>query len=183
VLKTLIQKARDAIRTAGRKPAEQPRVGYEEQVRLLLESYAAQLQGEDPDPPPGVWIFRGQVDHELYLQAIMTVLAEAEGEAARRAYEAASASEDWSCSCRCRAHYKHACPLCLHVEGCQQHSDADLAVLRPDFLRDPEQVARALHDERNAQLGGGMAWDSLDEDIRAALLEAARVVVCARMPK
>ncbi len=101
-------------------------------MKELLEEYADQMQaGEESPTARGPWIFRRQVEHELFLQTAMSIVDEARM-AGRR--EGAAAVDDFGgddCACRCRDHGRAGCPTCLNVNLCPVHGDDDPARISP----------------------------------------------------
>lgn len=117
-------------RARGSEPEREPEL--EEQVRLLLDEYAARLR-EREDSPPKVWIFSAGVDHEAFERAFLQLFSEARqrgrADLARELAEEAEPADE--CSCRCRAHGRLACPACLAVERCQVHEQEDPRTVSP----------------------------------------------------
>ena len=151
-------------------------------LQEILDAYAADLQGElEKEPPaPGMWIFRRGVDHETPLRAVLALLEKTRAEGRREGAKAIAEQMDYQCACRCLKHRKSACPHCLDVYGCPVHSEVDPSVLRPEFLKDPKKVARALYLE----LAFHERWPLdgfADEEKKAAWVEAVRKIVTVRM--
>lgn len=101
-----------------------------EAARALLSAYAERLR--EPPGNPALWIFTPNVDHELYAQALVILMEDAERRG-RESYAAELASEldPDECGCRCRLHGHARCPRCLRVEACAVHADPDPADVLP----------------------------------------------------
>ncbi len=154
-----------------------------DRLKAILDAYVDRLRGDMDrgSPAPGMWIFRKGIDHEAPLRAVEVLLAEARETGRREGAAALAEQMDYQCACRCRAHWKAACPKCLDVFGCPVHSEVDPSVLRPEFLKDPEAVARAIWDEYEARCEKGALWSELDGESRALYVESVRRVVTVRL--
>jgi hypothetical protein len=151
----------------------------EERVRGLLEEYSARVtEDADRSTATGAWIFRSGVSHADYVRTIVGMLSEAHV----RGFTAGvvEGTRDWSCVCRCLKHAKHGCPRCLNVYGCPVHAEVAPEALRVEVLNDPEQLARELFETTHVLKGKLVRWEDVNEDIRLAMIESARRVVCLR---
>lgn len=152
-----------------------------DRIKEILDDYAAELRGElnRGSPAPGMWIFRRNIDHEAPFKAIVALLKEARIEGRKEGAAAIAEQMDYQCACRCQKHRKSACPFCLNVYGCPVHSEVDPSVLRPDFLKDPEAVARAFW---NVMAGlPDLEWEALATGYQEHLTEQARRIVTVRL--
>ena len=133
----LLKRGYERARAALSKPEPEPE-SLEVQLKALLDDYAEKIGTETSPTAKGVWIFSAHVDHDLYRQAIMSLIDSACGEARREGYEAADQSEHWDCSCRCKEHQRHACPICLEVEKCPVHGNDDPGRISPRWRAERE---------------------------------------------
>jgi hypothetical protein len=177
---------RDALRRAlGRlPPAEDPWEvsDLRGKVEDLLDDLCDKSDSDEAPLAPGLWIFRQRPDRRVYGQALLDLLDEEIEKARAEVAESFLRDRDFSCACRCREHGKAGCPLCLGIEGCPVHAEADPETVSKTLLSDPLETARALRAELG-ELGGieFESWDDLDEDERRAWTEACRRVVTTRI--
>lgn len=175
----------DALRRAlGRlPPAEDPWEVSDLRGKIedLLDDLCDKTDADDA-VAPGLWIFRQRPDRRVYGQAILDLLRDEVEKARAAVAEAWLQGASFECACRCREHGKPSCPICLGVEGCPVHADADPETLEASLLADPLETARALRAELG-ELGGieFEPWDDLDADERRAWIEACRRVVTTRI--
>ena len=151
-----------------------------DRLKAILDADVDRLRGDldRGSPAPGMWNFRKGIDHELPLRQVEVLLAEARETGRREGAAALAEQMDYQCACRCRAHRKAICVKCNDVYGCPVHSEVDPSVLRPEFLKDPDAVARAIlgtYEEEVADWGG-----SEGEIVLGAMVEAVRRVVTVR---
>lgn len=182
------KRAMEKLRTQGRPDPETTRKHFEDEAKALLDQYAAEVRGEmeQPRSRTGMWIFRQQIDHEVYVQALCALLDDIRQAGRAEGVAELAKQMDYQCACRCREHRHPACVKCLDVYGCPVHSDADPEVLRPEFLKDPEAVARAIHVAYKgvaAEMGAivGESWEDSSPEYQRAMVESVHRVVTVRL--
>lgn len=101
----------------------EPTGTIEEQVREIFDLYSAELRGESKSATS--WIFRRGIDHEMYVQAVVLLLHEAEqnGRAALSKSLSENSDVQYECSCRCKLHAHIRCAECFAIDRCQLHSN------------------------------------------------------------
>lgn len=182
------KRAMEKLKTQGRPEPTSNRERFESEAKALLDQYAAEVRGEmeQPRSRAGMWIFRQQIDHEVYVQALCALLDDVRQAGRSEGVAELAKQMDYQCACRCREHHRPACVKCLDVYGCPVHSDADPEVLRPEFLKDPEAVAKAIHAAYKvaaAYEGAivGESWEDSADEYQRAMVESVRRVVTVRL--
>ncbi len=133
----LIKRGLKRILERGRPEPEVTREAIEAQLKDLFDEYSEQVRADDGlDASRGVWIFKGHVDHEAFLQAAMTLVDDAKEVGRREGAQAAGELDGEDCACICRDHGKVGCPLCLDVERCPAHCEGDPATISPKWRKE-----------------------------------------------
>jgi len=194
VIADLLRRARERLSKKGRPdPATSPELAPESlrgRLGAILDHYAEKVAVDALDDLRSrvPWIFRSRPDRGLYVEAVVGLMADERAAAFRDGVASMEERIGWECCCRCHLHRRIACPICLQVYGCPVHNEPDPATLHPELLRDPEGLARALHEtllgilDEGDEPQGLAAWETLPEDHRLALAEALRRLVCLQVP-
>lgn len=181
----LLSRGRAWLQERGLLDPTEPLPPLEEQVRALLDDLSERSAEAARGEKRGTLV-RGP-DRALYVASVLAVFEELRNEGREEASEALLERVGWECCCRCLAHRKIGCPKCLNVYGCPVHSEVGPELLRPDVLRDPEQLAREVHATYLDQLElpegtpEPPSWTETTPEFRKAFEEAVRRVVCARV--
>lgn len=128
----------------------------------------------------GPWIFRKLPDQEKFEVAMVNMVDRAVGQALREHESYLYSRVGWQCVCQCKAHNRGQCSICLNIQGCPEHSAFTADAVDKSMLIDAPFLARSLIEATAVELGfERVNWKGFDDQLRGAITEACRKVVCA----